>query len=102
MNYARKIYNKITENWFLILLMVWMGLYTWASAKKIEQATEKMAIDISISRSMEQYESGKAIYMPGASCTIRATSEIDKSMFIDLAMACASRHEKFLTSLPKE
>ena len=102
MKYIRKIYNKIKENWFLILLMVWMGLYTWASAKKIEQATEKMAMDISISRSMEQYESGKAIYMPGASCTVRATSDIDESLFIELAMACAKRHGNYLNSLTKE
>ena len=91
MKYIRKIYNKIKENWFLILLLGWVCLYMWASTKKIEQVT-----------SMEKYESGKAIYMPGASCTIRATSDIDESLFVELAMACAKRHGKYLNSLSKE
>ena len=102
MKYIRKIYNKIKENWFLILLLGWVCLYMWASTKKIEQVTEKMAMEISIASSMEKYESGKAIYMPGASCTIRETSDIDESLFVELAMACAKRHGKYLNSLSKE
>ena len=102
MKHIREMINKLKENWVLIGLIIWLSLYTWSSARKIEIATEKMAIDISISRSMEQYESGKAIYMPGASCTIRASSEIDSKLFVNLAMACASRHEKYLNSLSKE
>jgi hypothetical protein len=45
---------------------------------------------------MKQYAEGKAVYMPGSSCVIRATPEISKQLFMDLATACAKKHEDFL------
>ena len=98
MDSIRKISAWFKSNWFLILLAGWFAAYTWASAKKIESATLNMAEEMAISRSMKLYAEGKAIYMPGSNCVIRATPEISKQLFMDLAMACAKKHEDYLST----
>ncbi len=42
---------------------------------------------------------GLAVYMPGASCTIKATSDIDAFKFTDLAQACVIKHREYLDTL---
>ena len=98
MESIRKIWGWLKSNWFLLLIALWFAGYTWATANKIEIATKNMAEEISISRSMKHYAEGKAVYMPGSNCVIRATPEISKQLFMDLAMACAKKHEDFLAS----
>ena len=40
--------------------------------------------------------SGKAIYMPGSVCVIKATSDIDKNKMREFAAACIRSHEDWL------
>jgi len=40
--------------------------------------------------------SGKAIYMPGSVCIIKATSDIDKNKMRQFAAACIKSHEDWL------
>ena len=40
--------------------------------------------------------SGKAIYMPGSVCIIKATSDIDKAKMRQFAAACIKSHEDWL------
>ena len=96
MESVRKLGRWFKSNWFLLLIAFWFAGYTWVTARKIEMATNNMTEEIAISRSMKQYAEGKAIYMPGSNCVIRATPDISKQLFIDLAMACAKKHEGFL------
>lgn len=39
---------------------------------------------------------GKAIYMPGSVCVLRATSEIDGEKMREFAAACIKSHENWL------
>lgn len=98
MTFIKSIFNNLKQHWMLILVSIWFGLYSWATVKKIESATEKIAKEMSLSKSFEKYENGDAVYMPGSACVIRATTVIDKQVFMDLAMACARKHEKYLES----
>lgn len=102
MELFKRIGKSLKENLFLIVIAIWFAAYTWASAQKIENATINMAEELSLSRSMDNYSQGKAIYMPGSNCVIRATPEISKQLFMDLAMACAKKHEDYLLSLNNE
>jgi len=40
--------------------------------------------------------SGKAIYLPGSVCVIKATSDIDKTKMRQFAAACIKSHEDWL------
>ena len=40
--------------------------------------------------------SGKAIYLPGSVCVIKATSDIDKAKMRQFAAACIKSHEDWL------
>ena len=40
--------------------------------------------------------SGKAIYMPGNVCVLKATSEIDSKKMREFAAACVKSHENWL------
>ena len=40
--------------------------------------------------------SGKAIYLPGSVCVIKATSDIDKNKMREFAAACINSHEDWL------
>lgn len=40
--------------------------------------------------------SGKAIYMPGSVCIIKATSDIDQIKMREFAAVCVKSHEKWL------
>jgi hypothetical protein len=40
--------------------------------------------------------SGKAIYLPGSVCVIKATSDIDKAKMREFAAACINSHEDWL------
>ena len=99
MNRLRAVWRWFVSNWFLLLIVVWFTGYAYMSANKIEMATMQMSEEMSISRSMKQYDEGKAVYMPGSNCVIRATPEISKQLFMDLAMACAKKHENYLGTL---
>jgi hypothetical protein len=50
-------------------------------------------------RQENQINQGQAVYMPGASCVIKATSDIDIQKFRDLAAACSMKHMEYLGSL---
>ena len=49
-----------------------------------------------------QINQGQAVYMPGASCVIKATADIDLQKFRDLAAACSMKHMEFLESIKVE
>ena len=102
MDSFKRFGSWLKENLFLIIIAVWFAAYSWASAQKIEKATINMAEELSLSRSMDNYSQGKAVYMPGSNCVIRATPEISKQLFMDLSMACAKKHEDYLLSLNGE
>jgi len=40
--------------------------------------------------------SGKAIYLPGSVCVLKATSEIDVSKMREFAAACINSHQEWL------
>ena len=86
----------LKSNWFLLLLTLWLTGYSWATARKIEDVTTNMASEMRMDQSFKKYDAGAAVYFPGSACTIRATPEIDKQLFMDLAMACARKHEIYL------
>ena len=96
MKHISNILNWIKTNWFLLLLAAWFAGYTWASAKKIENVTTDMAKEMRMDQSFDKYDKGAAVYFPGAACTIRAAPDVDKQLFMDLAMACARKHELYL------
>ena len=50
-------------------------------------------------RQENQINQGQAVYMPGASCVIKATADIDLQKFRDLAAACSMKHMEYLGSL---
>tara|TARA_R100001440_G_scaffold44959_1_gene64701 strand:+ start:316 stop:591 length:276 start_codon:yes stop_codon:yes gene_type:complete len=49
-------------------------------------------------RQENQINQGLAVYMPGASCVIKATPDIDIQKFKDLAAACSIKHLEYLES----
>ena len=53
-------------------------------------------------RQENQINQGQAVYMPGASCVIKATSDIDIQKFRDLAAACSMKHMEFLEGIKTE
>ena len=53
-------------------------------------------------RQENQINQGLAVYMPGASCVIKATSDIDIQKFRDLAAACSMKHMEFLEGIKTE
>ena len=50
-------------------------------------------------RQENQINQGQAVYMPGASCVIKATSDIDIQKFRDLAAACSMKHMEYLEGI---
>jgi hypothetical protein len=50
-------------------------------------------------RQENQINSGQAVYMPGASCVIKATADIDLQKFRDLAAACSMKHMEYLEGI---
>lgn len=102
MKYVKSLYGKFKSNWYIIAVGMYLlvfGYGQWTFQQKIEKANKAMAEELSTSRSMDRYEKGLAVYMPGSTCTVRATPDISKQLFVDLAMACARRHEMYLESI---
>jgi hypothetical protein len=50
-------------------------------------------------RQENQINQGQAVYMPGASCVIKATADIDIQKFKDLAAACSMKHMEYLEGI---
>tara|TARA_R110002020_G_scaffold756_2_gene3826 strand:- start:25471 stop:25743 length:273 start_codon:yes stop_codon:yes gene_type:complete len=50
-------------------------------------------------RQENQINQGQAVYMPGASCVIKATADIDLQKFKDLAAACSMKHMEYLEGI---
>ena len=50
-------------------------------------------------RQENQINQGLAVYMPGASCVIKATADIDIQKFRDLAAACSMKHMEYLEGI---
>ena len=50
-------------------------------------------------RQENQINQGLAVYMPGASCVIKATPDIDIQKFKDLAAACSIKHMEYLEGI---
>jgi hypothetical protein len=55
----------------------------------IEQGVERVEVESIIS-------SGKAIYMPGNVCILKATSEISTAKMREFAAACIKSHDRWL------
>ena len=50
-------------------------------------------------RQENQINQGQAVYMPGSSCVIKATPDIDIQKFRDLAAACSMKHLEYLEGI---
>jgi len=50
-------------------------------------------------RQENQINQGQAVYMPGSSCVIKATPDIDIQKFRDLAAACSMKHMEYLEGI---
>ena len=55
----------------------------------IDREVERIKVESIVS-------SGKAIYMPGSVCIIKATSDIDQIKMREFAAACVKSHEDWL------
>ena len=58
--------------------------------------------EITRTRQQNQMNQGLAVYMPGASCVIKTTADIDVPKFKDLAAACAIKHLEYLEGIKSE
>ena len=58
--------------------------------------------EITRTRQQNQMNQGLAVYMPGASCVIKTTADIDVPKFKDLAAARAIKHLEYLEGIKSE
>jgi hypothetical protein len=80
------------EKIIVALFMVGALGATFAMNEKldhIDNEVERVKVESIVS-------SGKAIYLPGSVCVIKATSDIDKAKMRQFAGACIKSHEDWL------
>ena len=80
------------EKIIVALFMVGALGVTFAMNEKldhIDNEVERVKVESIVS-------SGKAIYLPGSVCVIKATSDIDKAKMREFAAACINSHEDWL------
>ena len=80
------------EKIIISLFMVGAIVSTFAMNQKlnhINHEVERVQVESIVS-------SGKAIYMPGSVCIIKATSDIDQVKMREFAAACIKSHEDWL------
>jgi hypothetical protein len=65
------------------------GLMMNSKLDHIDTEVERVKVESIVS-------SGKAIYLPGSVCVIKATSDIDKNKMRQFAAACIKSHEDWL------
>ena len=92
MKYFTRFLAWIKENWFLILFAIFLSFAMWVHASKIDSISKQFTE----SRLALREQQPDAVYLKGSSCVIRATPDVSKQVFMDLAMDCARKHEEFL------
>jgi len=65
------------------------GIANYQMNKTIQDNVERVKVETIVS-------SGKAIYMPGSVCIIKATSEVNITKMREFAAACIKSHENWL------
>jgi hypothetical protein len=84
--------NKIAGIILLITAYVALLLGMFYQFGNLSTAVESV-------RQENQINQGQAVYMPGASCVIKATADIDIQKFKDLAAACSMKHMEYLEGI---
>ena len=91
MNLINKLRSKAVEIIMLIAIL-FVAVSEIYSSIYIHKGLEAVRIN-------NELNQGLAVYMPGASCTIKATADIDAFKFTDLAQACVVKHKEYLDTL---
>tara|TARA_A100001011_G_scaffold386578_1_gene462721 strand:+ start:574 stop:846 length:273 start_codon:yes stop_codon:yes gene_type:complete len=84
--------NKIAGIILLITAYVALLLGMFYQFGNLSTAVESV-------RQENQINQGQAVYMPGSSCVIKATPDIDIQKFKDLAAACSMKHMEYLEGI---
>ena len=84
--------NKITGIILLVTAYAALLLGMFYQFGNLSTAVESV-------RQENQINQGQAVYMPGASCVIKATADIDIQKFKDLAAACSMKHMEYLEGI---
>ena len=91
MNLINKIRSKAMEI-TIVLAILLVGASDIYRHYYIKKGIEAVRIN-------NELNQGLAVYMPGASCMIKATPDIDAFKFTDLAHACVMKHKEYLDTL---
>ena len=91
MNLINKLRSKSMEI-IIVLAILLVGISEIYSTIYIHKGLEAVRIN-------NELNQGLAVYMPGASCMIKATPDIDAFKFTDLAQACVTKHKEYLDTL---
>ena len=91
MNLINKLRSKAVEIIMLIAIL-FVAVSEIYSSIYIHKGLEAVRIN-------NELNQGLAVYMPGASCMIKATPDIDAFKFTDLAHACVTKHKEYLDTL---
>ena len=91
MNLINKLRSKSMEI-IIVLAILLVGISEIYSTIYIHKGLEAVRIN-------NELNQGLAVYMPGASCMIKATPDIDAFKFTDLAHACVMKHKEYLDTL---
>lgn len=95
----RNILDWIRENAFGIVLSVSGLLVVYSqitTAVSVAEQMEELKVQAENAQTALALSSGKAVYMAGASCTIKTTPDITVEQLKVLSKACVRAHEQYL------
>jgi len=76
---------------FFVVCYLSLLFVAYQNSNSIEQKVDSV-------RQEDTFNNGIGFYMPGSSCVIKATADIEIQRFKDMMAVCAARHLQYLES----
>lgn len=95
----RNIFEWLKDNAFGIVLSVLGGLVVYSqvtTAASVAEQMEELKQQAETAQTALALSSGRAVYMAGASCTLKTTPDITVEQLKVLSKACISAHQQYL------